>query len=200
MSPSHWSRFALSLSLFYFAHRAHAQSSGQPGQTSYLNQFQIVGNSLVSAQQVRFFHQLERSCTYFALFQLFLGTPDKVYVLDKVENNPTQINGHPAWASGTQFLSSSRVLVLILLAEYDVSANTARAMDVITNTFCAVILFLFLPSSNSAHRYDSVQGGNVLGNGTWLNVGGNDAVTYGGLDAANQDGDNPYGDSDGGQS
>ena len=43
---------------------------------------------------------------------------------------------HPAWAT-----------------EYDVDANTFRAMDVVTNSFCA--------------------GGSVLGNGTWLNVGGN---------------------------
>ena len=32
--------------------------------------------------------------------QLFLGTLDKIYIVDKVENNPTQINGHPAWAAG----------------------------------------------------------------------------------------------------
>ena len=32
--------------------------------------------------------------------QLFLGTLDKVYIVDKVENNPTQIDGHPAWAAG----------------------------------------------------------------------------------------------------
>jgi hypothetical protein len=33
-------------------------------------------------------------------FQLFLGTTDKVYIIDKVENNPAQIRNHPAWASG----------------------------------------------------------------------------------------------------
>jgi hypothetical protein len=31
--------------------------------------------------------------------QMFLGSPDKVYIIDKVEGNPTQINGHPAFAS-----------------------------------------------------------------------------------------------------
>lgn len=30
---------------------------------------------------------------------MFLGSPDKVYILDKVEGNPTQINGHSAFAS-----------------------------------------------------------------------------------------------------
>lgn len=53
-------------------------------------------------------------------------------------------------------------------------------MDIITNSFCA--------------------GGNVLGNGTWLNVGGNQAVTYGGLTASSQNGGAPYDDPDGGQS
>jgi len=31
---------------------------------------------------------------------MFLGTLDKVYIVDKVENNPAQVNGHPAWAQG----------------------------------------------------------------------------------------------------
>ena len=48
---------------------------------------------------------------------------------------------HPAWAT-----------------EYDVDANTFRAMDVVTNSFCA--------------------GGGVLGNGTWLNVGGNQGTRF----------------------
>ena len=32
--------------------------------------------------------------------QLFLGRPNRVYIVDKTENNPTQIKGHPAWAAG----------------------------------------------------------------------------------------------------
>ena len=35
------------------------------------------------------------------------------------------------------------------------------------------------------------------GNGTWVNVGGNEAVTYGGLPAASQDDGPPYDDADG---
>ena len=46
----------------------------------------------------------------------------------------------------------------------------------------------------------SVQGGNVLGNGTWLNVGGNQAVTYGGAEAQSQNGGAPFDDPDGGKS
>ncbi|KAF7971613.1 hypothetical protein HWV62_20712 [Athelia sp. TMB] len=121
---------------------ARAQST-QPNQTDSLNQFKIVGNSLVSAQQV------------------FLGTLDKVYIVDKTEDNPATINGHPAWGS-----------------EWSISANEARTMDVITNSFCA--------------------GGTVLGNGTWMNVGGNQAVTYGGVTL--KSGTGPYDDQDGGKS
>jgi hypothetical protein len=55
---------------------------------------------------------------------MFYGTGTKVYVLDKVENNPVTVNGktgtHPAWA-----------------VEYDYVSNTYRAMDVQSNTFCA---------------------------------------------------------------
>ncbi|KLO12277.1 glyoxal oxidase [Schizopora paradoxa] len=110
-----------------------------------LGGFSIVGNSIASAQQ------------------MFLGTETRVYIVDKVENNPTQINGHPAWA-----------------AEYSTDTNQGRPMDIVTNSFCA--------------------GGNVLGNGTWVNVGGNQAVTYGGLTANSQTGGAPYDDPDGGQS
>lgn len=46
-------------------------------------------------------------------------------------------------------------------AEFSVSSETPRFMDVITNSFCA--------------------GGIVLGNGTWLNVGGNQPVGVDGL-------------------
>lgn len=59
---------------------------------------------------------------------MFLGQSSKVYIVDKTENNPLQVNGHPAWAT-----------------EYDLVSNTVRAMDIVTNSFCA--------------------GGNVLGNG-----------------------------------
>ncbi|KAG1739248.1 glyoxal oxidase [Suillus lakei] len=124
---------------------AARNAPGQPKQAAKVNAFELVGNSIGSGQQV------------------FLGTEDKVYIIDKTENNPTQINGHPAWA-----------------AEWSASSKQTRPMDVTTNSFCA--------------------GGNVLGNGTWLNVGGNQAVTYGGRAAASQLGGAPYNDFDGGQS
>ncbi|GAA6015966.1 hypothetical protein JCM10207_006822 [Rhodosporidiobolus poonsookiae] len=71
--------------------------------------------------------------------QLFLGNEDKVYIVDKVQANEIIIDGakgsHAAWA-----------------VEYDIASNTVRALDIVSNSFCA--------------------GGNLLGNGSWLNVGG----------------------------
>lgn len=53
-------------------------------------------------------------------------------------------------------------------------------MDIVTNSFCA--------------------GGTALGNGTWLNVGGNQAVKAGGATADSQKGGGDYDDPDGGNS
>ncbi|KAF9046801.1 copper radical oxidase [Hymenopellis radicata] len=122
-----------------------ATAPGQPRQTGAIGQFEIIGNSGVSAQQ------------------LFLGTEDKIYIIDKVEGNPLQIGGHPAWA-----------------VEYSLESNTAKPLDIVTNSFCA--------------------GGNVMADGTWLNVGGNQAVTYGGEAAESQTGGGAYDDPDGRQS
>ncbi|KAL4078560.1 glyoxal oxidase [Scleroderma yunnanense] len=137
---------ASTLFLYFLAtaqevHGAAYNLAAQP-QTNYLNNFELAGNSYASAQQV------------------FLGTLDKVYIVDKTENNAQQINGHPTWA-----------------AEWSTSSRQTRSMDIITNSFCA--------------------GGTVLGNGTWLNVGGNQAVTYGGAAAPSQTGGPPYDDPDG---
>ncbi len=45
-----------------------------------------------------------------------------------------------------------------------------------------------------------MKGGNVMGDGTWVNVGGNQAVTTGGNAAPDQNGVPPYNDADGRQS
>lgn len=80
----------------------------------------------ISAQMVSLFELWLRRCGKRgqADCQMFYGTGTKVYVLDKVENNPVTVNGktgtHPAWA-----------------VEYDYVSNTYRAMDVQSNTFCA---------------------------------------------------------------
>jgi hypothetical protein len=52
--------------------------------------------------------------------QMFLGNDEKVYIMDKVEGNDAQINGHPAWAS-----------------VWDIATRTATAMDFMSNAFCA---------------------------------------------------------------
>ncbi|KAF8334888.1 glyoxal oxidase N-terminus-domain-containing protein [Cantharellus anzutake] len=64
----------------------------------------------------------------------------KVYIVDRVESNPIQIANHPAWA-----------------AEYSLSNNQFRAMDIRTDTFCA--------------------GGSSLGDGRWVHVGGTGKVS-----------------------
>jgi len=115
---------------------------GQPTHSGTPNTFEVIGESLVSAQQ------------------LFMAGNNKIYFVDKVENNPSEINGHPAWAS-----------------DWRLSDNSQRAMNARTNSFCA--------------------GGNVLADGTWMNVGGNQAVTYGGEAAESQTGGGPYDDPDG---
>lgn len=90
----------------------------------------------------------------------------QVYVVDKTENNPLQVAGHPAWAS-----------------EINLVTGKVRAMDVKTNSFCA--------------------GGNFLGDGRLINVGGNQAITTGGLTPPGSGGiaeygGEPYEDYDGG--
>jgi hypothetical protein len=75
---------------------------GQPLRHGIIGGFEIIGNSLVSAQQVCKVTVLLRCDRLNEILpQLFLGTADKVFFVDKVENNPTKIKDHPAWASGT---------------------------------------------------------------------------------------------------
>ncbi|KAG8839721.1 hypothetical protein FRC18_008441 [Serendipita sp. 400] len=127
------------------ASNAIVATAQQPTRQGTANTFKVVGHSGVSAQQ------------------MFLGRPNKVYIVDKVENNPIQVNGHPAWA-----------------VEYDLDDDTIRPLDIVTNSFCA--------------------GGGVTGDGTWVNLGGNQAVTWGGNSADSQTGQTaPYMSWDGGK-
>lgn len=59
--------------------------------------------------------------------QLFLGSPNKVYVIDKTENNPLRVT--PA-AGGTEHAAWG--------SEYDLRTNDVRAMDVVSNSFWSV--------------------------------------------------------------
>ncbi|KAH9042440.1 DUF1929-domain-containing protein [Lactarius pseudohatsudake] len=69
--------------------------------------FETVGDTLVSAMM------------------MFVGSDDKVYILDKVEGNAHQINGHSLYAS-----------------VWDIGSRTATPMDVQTNPFCAAGMHL----------------------------------------------------------
>ncbi|KAI0249264.1 glyoxal oxidase [Lactifluus subvellereus] len=69
--------------------------------------FVVVGDTLVSAMM------------------MFVGSSDKVYILDKVEGNAHQINGHSLYAS-----------------VWDIASRTATPLDVQTNAFCAAGMHL----------------------------------------------------------
>ncbi|KAG0696896.1 putative copper radical oxidase [Suillus ampliporus] len=73
---------------------------------------------LAAAQQAGSIVQVGN--TQVSAMMMFLGNEEKVYILDKTENNAAQINGHPAWGS-----------------VWDVNTHTAQPMAVLTNTFCA---------------------------------------------------------------
>ncbi|KAG9014897.1 hypothetical protein FRB94_009055 [Tulasnella sp. JGI-2019a] len=141
---SHQRRSSQVITLIQIALAVSSVRAAQPTYPGTDMQFKLVGDAGISAQQI------------------FLGTPNKVYVIDKTENNPVQVNGHPAWA-----------------VEYNINNDTYRTMDVVSNTFCA--------------------GGSSLGNGTWINVGGNQAVNWGGNTAPTQSAASPYFDADGGK-
>ncbi|EJD48230.1 hypothetical protein AURDEDRAFT_86052 [Auricularia subglabra TFB-10046 SS5] len=71
-----------------------------------------------------------------AAMQLVVVSPTQALIVDKVQHNSMTINGHIAWS-----------------AIYSLVSNTARPVDLQTNSFCA--------------------GGSFLSNGTLVNLGGN---------------------------
>lgn len=83
-----------------FVSSAIVQAPGQPSGQGVLGGFKIIGESPVSAEGVSQPHPHLPAELNKRLYQMFLGTSDKVYLLDKVENNPTQVNGHAASAAG----------------------------------------------------------------------------------------------------
>jgi hypothetical protein len=127
-----WSRFLLYALTLPFT---NAQAPGQIAE---------VGNTLVSTMM------------------MFLGNDQKVYMLDKVEGNPTQINGHPAWA-----------------VEWDIATSKATPMDMFTNVFCAS--GMHLPNGTFA----TFGGNGAIGPGG--NVGSVQGPGFGLFDATYQD-------------
>ncbi|KZV62052.1 copper radical oxidase [Peniophora sp. CONT] len=63
---------------------------------------------------------VEAGDTLVSAMMMFVGKTNKVYILDKVEGNAQQINGHSLYAS-----------------VWDLETKTASPMDVQTNPFCA---------------------------------------------------------------
>ncbi|KAF8273402.1 glyoxal oxidase [Lactarius quietus] len=86
--------------------------------------FVVVGQTLVSAMM------------------MFVGSPNNVYIIDKVEGNAYQLNGHSAYAS-----------------VWNIATRTATAMDVQTNPFCAA--GMHLPNGSFA----TFGGNNAVGPG-----------------------------------
>jgi hypothetical protein len=91
---------------------------------------------------------------------MFVGSPNKVYIIDKVEANAAQINGHSVWASVWC------VICLLYLApskcgNRNLDTRTATAIGVETNAFCAA--GMHLPNASFA----------VFGGNTAVGVGGN---------------------------
>ncbi|KAG7088918.1 hypothetical protein E1B28_012862 [Marasmius oreades] len=58
--------------------------------------------------------------TMVSAMMMFVGNDEKVYIIDKAEGNPAQINGHPAWG-----------------AVWDMNTHKVDLMDIKTNVFCA---------------------------------------------------------------
>lgn len=95
---------------------------------------------------------------------MFIGSPDKVYIIDKVEGNPTQINGHSAYAS-VWYAILPFPLPFLNYGNRDLNSRTATAVDVQTNPFCAA--GMHLPNASFA----------VFGGNTAVGPGGNNSDT-----------------------
>lgn len=134
--------------------------------------------------------------TMLLLSVLFISISEKVEaqaIRSSQTPNTFEIVGHSGASAQQMFLGAPTKVYVIDKVEnnemkmdglpvwgtsYDTETNQATPMRINSNTFCA--------------------GGNVLGNGTWLNVGGNQPITYGGTNlVANA---NPYRNADGGRS
>ncbi|OBZ77945.1 hypothetical protein A0H81_02855 [Grifola frondosa] len=71
-------------------------------------------------------------------------------------------------------------------------------MDIVTNSFCVVRPFQSSRFTRLVLTAARLQRGNMLANGTWAIISGNQAVTYGGMAVSCQMGGLPYDDPDGG--
>ncbi|QRV86192.1 glyoxal oxidase [Ceratobasidium sp. AG-Ba] len=114
-----------------------------------------------------------RAATFFSLTLLQLCRAQSLR--KGVKPNTFEVVGNSGVSAQQAYLGNDGKFV-----KYDVEKNTFRPMDVVTNTFCA--------------------GGSVMGDGTLINIGGNQPVKAGGLTHVTGDPDDPYKNGDGGQS
>jgi hypothetical protein len=65
-------------------------------------------------------HFVERGHSGVLALEAIVVSPTLVVIFDRATNDPLQINGHPAWG-----------------ALWNLETNTATALDVVTDSFCA---------------------------------------------------------------
>jgi len=100
---------------------------GLEAATPAIDNFEVVGSR---AQQVSvLYNDLFPVTETPVQLQLFLGTADKVYIVDKTENNPTPIHTLPGQ------LCNRISHAMVIVVEHPVQK---WPMDAITNSFCSV--------------------------------------------------------------
>jgi len=102
-----------------------------------------------------------------------LSLPTHSSTTPRPYNTLSQVENNPAIVT-----SAAGVVHPAWAGRYDLRSNAFTPMDLVSNAFCA--------------------GGIVLGNGSWVNVGGNARVTTLGVGVA-ENAPNPYGSQDGGK-
>ncbi|GAA5927266.1 hypothetical protein JCM3775_002499 [Rhodotorula graminis] len=100
-------------------------------------------------------------------------SPQQIFALKDYVYIVDKVENNPA-----NVTTASGVVHPAWAGRYDLRSNEFTPMDLISNAFCAA--------------------GNVLGNGSWVNVGGNARVTTLGVGVA-ENAPNPYGSQDGGK-
>jgi hypothetical protein len=187
---------ALVLTFLTVAEYAHA-GEGQPPQTDSIGQFKVVGNSLVSAQQAS--QVLSVLSAFFNCTIRHFSVPPTRY---------TSSTKPKITLNRLMDIRLGRLVCPYFIHRGDRLPDCLRRMvgESVEGTANGHCHQQFLRGA-SAHYVQLLapipiisQGGNVLGNGTWLNVGGNQAVQYGGNPAQSQTGGEPYDDPDGGKS
>lgn len=117
---------------------------------------------------------------------MFLGNEEKVYIMDKAENNANKINGHPGWASVWYVPRVFGSTNASKPSSRDIATKSATLMDFSSNAFCA--------------------SGMHFPNGSFATFGGNGAIGPGGNvgsvpnDSGSASYDETFMDYDGGKS